>query len=117
MGSTNPKPCNVTAVPDQILQRNPHRGSYYIINQHPALNIWVASGDSAAARNVAAAGAHLGTLIGPNGGQLYDDNDKDEVWAVSTAVNNMVIVIETIKSPKLVESEREYVPRRTEALG
>jgi len=102
MGSTSQTTVTVGTVQTPILQKNPNRGSYYILNQHAVLAIWVCSGSSAGA-NVTTAGDRMGARIGPNGGELYDDNDKDIVWAVSTAANTMVLIMETTNSPKLIK--------------
>ena len=88
---------SVNTTPMQILAENPDRASYLITNQDAALAIYVCSGRSAGPA-VAVAGNHEGDRIGPNGGALFDNDDKDCVWAISTALNIHVKVFETIKS-------------------
>lgn len=86
----------------EILNANADRSSYMIINQDAALAIYVCSGRSAGS-HVAVAGNHEGDRIGPNGGNVFDNDDKDCVWAVSPALNIHVKVIETVKSFHTVE--------------
>lgn len=103
MANTRTAPVVVTTAATKILERNLNRSSYYIINQHAALAIWVASGTSNGP-HVATAGNHMGERIGPNGGTLFDNNDKMEVWAISTARNPSVLIVETVASPQVVTS-------------
>lgn len=90
----------IATTPSKILSANPNRDSYYIINQHAAQAIYVASGSSNGP-HVATVGNHMGERVGPNGGTVYDDSDLDEVWGVATAVNNEVLIIEKIRSGRL----------------
>lgn len=90
----------VTTTALRILMKNPNRSSYFIINQDPATAIWVASGTSSGP-HVTTAGNHMGTRLGPNGGSVFDNDDLDEVWAISTAVNPAVIITEKTGTGRL----------------
>jgi hypothetical protein len=92
----------VTTVAQEFLHENPDRSSYFILNEHATVGVWVASGRSGGP-HVATAGDNMGIYLGPNGGNTFDNDDKDCVWMVSTAVNNAVKVFETIKSFHTVE--------------
>lgn len=96
----------VTTVPLEFLSENQDRSSYFIINQNAVVGVWVASGRSGGP-HVATAGDNMGIYIGPNGGNVFDNDDKDCVWMVSTAVNQSVKVIETIKSFHTVKGAME----------
>lgn len=102
---SSPSNARVGLIPTQILWPNSRRSSYYIINQHAATAIWVSLGSSAGP-HVTTAGNHMGERIGPNGGQIFDNNDKGEVFAVSTAVNNEVLVIESVDQPQQVQETK-----------
>lgn len=104
-GSTRVFPVRITTAPTRVLQFNANRSSYYIINQDPAVAVFVASGTSNGP-HVAVAGNHVGYRLGPNGGDIYDDDDIDEVWMVAAAVNNLVIVTEKVKSGRLTADKR-----------
>lgn len=81
----------------EILPENPDRASYFIINQDAAIAGYVASGRSEGS-HVAVAGNHEGQRIGPNGGYVFDNDDKDCVWGIAAAVNTHVHITESIKS-------------------
>lgn len=81
----------------EILPENPDRSSYRLLNQHANVAVYVCSGRSGGP-HVATAGVHEGEMIGPNGGAIFDNDDKDCVFAVATAVNERLKVFETVKS-------------------
>ena len=87
----------VDTTPKEILPENPDRASYNITNQDAAIAIYVCSGRSHGP-HVAVAGNHEGDRIGPNGGALFDNDDKDSVWAVAAATNVHIKILETVKS-------------------
>lgn len=64
--------------------------------------MYVASGRSEGP-HVTVAGNHEGERVGPNGGQIFDNDDKDCVWAIAAATNDAVLVFETVKSFHTVE--------------
>lgn len=101
--STRTLPITVGTTPTLILQHNKDRSSYYITNVHANLTIWVCSGTSGGP-HVTTAGNNMGEPVGPNGGQIFDNNDRDDVYAISTAINNQVVIVETVKSPQKMEA-------------
>ena len=90
---------NVTVgtTPVEVMPENPDRASYFILNQDAALAAYRASGRSEGS-HVAVAGNHEGERIGPNGGNVFDNDDKDCQWMVAAAVNTHIHITETIKS-------------------
>lgn len=87
----------VNTTPKEILPENPDRASYNILNQDAAIAIYICSGRSAGS-HVTVAGSSEGDRIGPNGGAIFDNDDKDCVWAVAAATNTHIKITETIKS-------------------
>lgn len=97
VATTRNEVVRITTAPSIILDRNDKRSSYYILNQHATLAIWVASGESNGA-HVTVAGNHMGERIAPNGGSIFDNQDQEVVYAISTGVNALVLVREVCKS-------------------
>lgn len=90
----------VETQPRILLPKNPNRASFNVINQHPTIPVWVAYGTRGNSLSTAA-GAREGIYLGPNGGQLFDDMSTAEIYAVSNAINNRVMVIESITALKV----------------
>lgn len=96
-GTTRTFQITVGVTPLRALPYNPDRASFEIANQHAALALYHKSGHTDGPQ-VTVAGNHMGRYIGPNGGAVYDNDDKDEQWLVAAALNQNVYVTETIKS-------------------
>lgn len=83
--------------PKKILASNTRRASYTVINQDAAVAAYLGYGESDGPK-VDVAGNHEGERVGPNGGYVFDNDDKDCVYGVSPAQNIHIHVTEIINS-------------------